>query len=513
MKPIKLVRGFFTVGAWTMASRILGFVRDAWIAAALGTGPTAQAFIIAFSLPNMFRRFFAEGALNTAFVPMFSKKLEANKDVDEFASEVASGLVSILILFTLLAQAIMPFLILSMASGFRDDARFDLTIHYSRITFIYILFISLAAILSGILNATGRFATAAAAPTLLNLTFMATLWCAPIYGWELGEALAWSTPVAGVAQMLLLWFAVKRTGIKIRFKLPRLTPDMKRLAAIAAPAMLAGGVVQINIIISRQIASYFDQAVAWLYNADRLYQLPLGVVAVAIGVVLLPDLSRKLTSKDEIGAQNSLNRAAEFALALTLPASVAFVIVAEPLVTVLFERGKFNVHDTAATAVALSIYGLGLPAFVLQKVLQPVFFARGDTELPFYYATISMFLNCIFAIILLPIVGYLAAAIATSAAAWAMVFQLWFGSRNLGVSTKIDKRFRSRIPRIIAASLFMGGVLYLVNYMISPMFNIRWLRFLGLLILILSGAISYFGGGFLAGAFKISDFKDAVKRS
>jgi len=512
MKPIRLIRGFATVGGWTLASRVLGFVRDAWIAAVLGTGPAAQAFIVAFSLPNMFRRFFAEGAFNTAFVPMFAKKYEAGDNPEDFAREAMSGLAALVLVLTLLAQVFMPWLVLAMASGFQGDERFDLSVSYGRIAFPYILFISLAALASGVLNATGRFAAAAAAPVLLNVIFIATLALVPLMGWDAGLAITWAVPLAGIAQLALVWEAARRSGIRLIPRLPRLTPQMKRLAIVAAPAMLAGGVVQINLLVGRQVSSYFGEAVAWLYNADRLYQLPLGVVAIAIGVVLLPDLSRRLKADDTSGAQQSFSRASEFALALTLPAAVALVVVAQPMVSVLFERGRFGPADTAATALAVAVYGLGLPAFVLQKVLQPLFFAREDTRRPFQYALVSMLVNAALAIGLAPLIGYIAAAAATSLAAWAMVWQLWLGSRGMGDAARFDARLRARAPRIVLASLAMGAVLWAAHLLLAPMLATAGWRYLGLALLIGAGAVGYFAAGSLLGAFRLSDFTGAVKR-
>ena len=375
-RPIRLLRAFLTVGGWTMASRVLGFVRDIMIAAFLGSGIVAQAFLIAFSLPNMFRRFFAEGAFNAAFVPMFSKRLQADDAPQVFARDAFSGLAAVLIVFTILAQLCMPWLVLAMASGFQADARFGLAVDYGRIAFPYILFISLAALASGLLNALGRFAAAAAAPLLLNIILVSAMVLADRAGWDMGRTLARSVPIAGIAQLALLWLACKRAGFTLIPQRPRLTPDMRRLAIIALPAALAGGVVQVNLLVGRQVASFFDGAVAWLSYADRLYQLPLGLVGVAIGVVLLPDLSRKLQASDEAGAQSAFNRANEFSLALTLPAAVALVAIPLPLVSVLFERGAFSATDSTATAAAVAIYGLGLPAFVLQKTVIPLFFFK-----------------------------------------------------------------------------------------------------------------------------------------
>ena len=512
MTPIRLVKGFATVGGWTLASRVLGFVRDAWIAAVLGTGPAAQAFIVAFSLPNMFRRFFAEGAFNTAFVPMFSKKYEAGEDAEGFARDALSGLASVVIVLTLIAQVAMPWLVLAMASGFQGDERFDLAVTYGRIAFPYILFISLAALASGVLNATGRFAAAAAAPVLLNIIFIGTFWLLPVLGWDPGLTITWAVPVAGFAQLALVWIAAKRAGIRLLPRIPRLTPEMKRLARIAAPAMLAGGVVQVNLLVGRQVASYYGDAVAWLYNADRLYQLPLGVVAIAIGVVLLPDLSRRLKAEDIEGSRHSMSRATEFALALTLPSAVALVVAAVPLTSVLFERGLFGPEDTRATALAVAVYGLGLPAFVLQKVLQPLFFAREDTRRPFNYALVAMVVNAVLAVGLAPVIGYIAAAVATSLAGWAMVWQLWSGSRNMGAAVHLDARLRSRAPRIVAAALIMGLGLAGLIWLMGPLFALAGWRYLALLALVLGGAVIYFGAGAAIGAFRLSDFTGAMRR-
>ena len=267
----------------------------------------------------MFRRFFAEGAFNMAFVPMFSKKVEADDGPLEFARDAFTALAAILIVFTLIAQIFMPWLVLAMAGGFADDGRLGLATLFGRIAFPYILFISLAALLSGVLNATGRFAAAAAAPLLLNILFIGALWLADLLGWDIGLTLAWTVPLAGIAQLALVWAAATRSGFRLIPTRPRLTPDLKRLAIIAAPAALAGGVVQVNLLVGRQVASFFDGAIAWLSYADRLYQLPLGVVGIAIGVVLLPDLSRRLQAGDTAGGRHAVSRAAEMSLALTIP--------------------------------------------------------------------------------------------------------------------------------------------------------------------------------------------------
>jgi putative peptidoglycan lipid II flippase len=512
IRPIRLYAGFLTVGVWTLASRVLGFVRDIMIAGALGAGPVAEAFLIAFSLPNMFRRFFAEGAFSMAFVPMFSKKLQSDGDARAFAADALSGLGALLIGFTLIAQAAMPLLVLAMASGFAADERLDLAVLYGRIAFPYILFISFAALLSGVLNASGRFAAAAAAPVLLNLLFIAALLAGGRLGWDPGLTLAWTVPVAGVAQLTLVWRAADRAGLRIRPHWPRLTPEMKRLAVIAAPAMLAGGVVQVNLLVGRQVASWFDGAVAWLSYADRLYQLPLGVVGIAIGVVLLPDLSRRLAADDTAGGRDAVNRAAEFGLALTLPAAVALVAIPGTIVSVLFERDAFTAADTAATAAAVAVYGAGLPAFVLQKVLQPLYFARADTRRPFRFAVVALIVNAAAAVGLAFALGFIAAAIGTTLAGWAMVWLLWQGSRGMGAAARPDARLRRRLPRIVLASALMGAGLVALAALLGPLWALPGWRVAALGLLVGAGIVLYFGAAHLLGALRLSELRRAIRR-
>ena len=509
MKPIRLLRGFVTVGAWTLMSRVLGLVRDILIGAILGSSAVAEAFLMAFSLPNLFRRFFAEGAFNTAFVPMFSKRLEAKQDAEGFARDAFSSLAVLLLGFTILAMAAMPWLVWIMASGFWGDTRFDLTVLYGQIAFPYILFISLAALASGVLNAAGHFRAAAAAPVLLNAIFICALWAGAQLEWDMGLMLAWVVPFAGVAQLALVWVAAHRAGISLRPKWPRLTPELKQLAIIAAPAALAGGVVQINLLIGRNVASYFEGANAWLYYADRLYQLPLGVVGIAIGIVLLPDLSRKLQAGDSLGGQTALSRATEGAMALTLPCAVALCVIPIPLVSVLFERGAFTTADTYATAWAVAIYGLGLPAFVLQKVLQPLFFAREDTRRPFHYALVALVVNAVLTVGLAPIFGYLAAAIGTTVAAWAMLGCLWWGTRNMGDAARFDGHVVSRIWRIILSSLVMGAGVYGLGLWMQDILAMPGVRYVALAWLILCGIVMYAIATHLTGAF---DFRTALAK-
>jgi putative peptidoglycan lipid II flippase len=506
-----MIRNIVTLGGWTLVSRGAGLVRELMMAAYLGAGPVADAFNVAFSLPNMFRRFFAEGAFNQAFVPLYSKKLEAGEDAEDFAQNAFSGLTAFLILFTIIGTIAMPLLVWAMAAGFVGDGRFDMAVDFGRITFCYIGFISLFALLSGILNAHGHFAEAGAVPVLMNVVFIVAMMLAHNQGWDMGLTLAWTTPITGIAQLAWTLYAARRIGFIPRFRWPQLTPDFRRLMVTMGPALLVGGVVQINLLVSRQVASGTEGAISWLVYADRLYQLPLGVVAIAVGTVLLPELSRRLQAGDRAGGREAFNRGTEFALLLTLPAAVALVVIALPITEVLYQRGKFGPEDTAATALALAIYGLGLPAFVLQKALQPLFYAREDTKRPFQYAVWSMLLNAALAFGLMPWIGFSAAAWATTLSAWVMVGQLWWGSRRLGEETRFDARFLSRFWRIALASALMGLALWGGWTLLQPLLAERAYRVAALVLLIVIGMASYAVAAFGLKAVRLSDLK-ALRR-
>ena len=372
--------------------------------------------------------------------------------------------------------------------------------------------ISLTALLSGVLNAGGRFVAAAAAPVLRNFILIAAMLLADLNGWNMGAAMAWSTPVSGIAQFLTVWWAAKRMGFPLRLRWPRLSPEMKRLLAIATPAVMAGGVVQLNLIVGQQVGSFFDGAVAWLTYADRLYQLPLGVVGIAIGIVLLPDISRRLKAGDIGGGRHAYNRATEFALFLTVPAAVALTVAAYPVISVLFKRGAFLESDVGPTALALAIYGVGLPAFVLQKVLQPLYFAREDTQSPFRFALWSMAVNAVLALGLAPLIGFSAAALGTTIAGWTMAWQLWRGTRVYGEVAAFDDRLRHRLPRIAAASAVMGVALWGVMAVLGDSLYTAGTRYPALVALVLAGMLVYGVALVAMGGIRLSDLRAGFRR-
>nr|MCH9765615.1 murein biosynthesis integral membrane protein MurJ [Alphaproteobacteria bacterium] len=364
----------------------------------------------------------------------------------------------------------MPWLMLFLAPGFLEDtSKYDLAVSLTQIAFPYLLCMSLVAMLSGILNTLQRFWLAAAAPIILNIVLIATIILAIEMGFsrrpEAGYLLAFGVLIAGFAQLAALWFGVRRAGVHLKLGWPRYTEPVRRLVQLGIPGVISGGITQINIVVGTIIASMQAGAVSYLYYADRLYQLPLGIVGVAVGVVLLPELVRNLRSGDSKAAIISQNRSIEFSLLLTLPAAVALFIAANPIITVLFERGAFSAIDTPPAAAALAAFAVGLPAFVLIKVLQPAFFAREDTKTPMYFAGINLAVNVALSVALfflfrswgwMPHVGI---AIATSIAGWSNAVLLWRSLKSTGELNPDQKLWRS-LAMIVLASVVMGLVVW-----------------------------------------------------
>jgi len=472
---MKLYRGFATVGSITILSRVLGFVRDVLIAAVLGTSSVADAFFVAFRVPNMFRRLFAEGAFDAAFIPLFAKRLhgEGPPAAQAFAGQALAGLTLVLVVFTVLAEIAMPWLMLLLAPGFASDAaKFDLAVMLARIALPYLVFMSLVALYSGMLNAFGRFAIAALAPTLLNVVLIIVLLALVAFRsgqTTAGIALAWAITASGVLQVIVVALAAARIGMRVPIERPHLTPDMRRLMTLSAPGVIAGGMAQLTMVISTIIATLQDRVVSWLYYADRIFQLPLGVIGVAIGVVLLPDLSHKLRSGDHDAVLASENRALEFALLLTMPAAIALFIASGPIMCVLFERGAFTAADTQATADMLSALALGLPAYVMIKVLHPSYFAREDTKTPMIYAGVAMASTAILSFVLFLAVGFTGIAIASMLSGWINV-GLLIATLKRRDGFKPDQTFRRRFAGICAASAVMGVVVFALVKLLDPWF-------------------------------------------
>ena len=519
---MRLYRAFATVGSLTMISRFLGFFRDILIAFVLGTGLVADAFFVAFRFPNLFRRLFGEGAFNAAFVPLFAKKLEGDgkSEAETFAKNIAGLLVVALLLTTALAELAMPWLIYIIAPGFDETPeKLDLAILLTRITFPYLACMSLVALLSGMLNALGKFAAAAAVPILLNIILISVMSFAVFMGWsqshEAGILLSWGVAIAGFAQLLLLAFCLLKEGYSLKPSRPHLTPDAKKFLKLSVPGVIAGGITQINIMIGTIIASLQASAVSYLYYADRLYQLPLGIVGIAIGVVLLPELSKQVRAGNHAAMMQTQNRSLEFSTLLTLPAAVALFVIPVPLIKVLFERGAFDAIATDATATALAAFAIGLPSFVLIKVFSPGFFANEDTKTPMIFAGISMVINVLVSLGLFPIYGHVGIAIATTIAGWANALLLGLTLHRRGLF-EADTALLSKLPRILLASLIMGAALYTLSSFMGPYFeqeNGLTIRLSALLLLVTCGILTYALSAQLTGAANIKDLKTGLRKN
>lgn len=412
-----------TVSSLTLISRVLGFVRDVLMASHLGAGAAADAFFVAFKLPNFFRRLFAEGAFSAGFVPLFAKALEkdpSGQAARRFAEEALAFLLAALLLFTALVEFAMPWAMLLLAPGFRSEPdKFALAVDLTRLTFPYLALVSMVALLAGILNGCRRFAAAAAAPILLNLTLIGALVLVTGTPMRTAHALAIAVSIAGIIQFVWLLRASVQAGIRLRLRWPHLTPGVRRLIRLMAPVALAAGVTQLNLMLDIILASFLpDGSLSFLFYADRLNQLPLGVIGVAVGTALLPALSRALAAGDAAAAERQQIQALSIVMGLALPAAGGLMALSDLLIAGLFQRGAFDAADSRATAAALVAYAAGLPAYMLTKALLPAFFAREDTATPTRYAMIALTANAALNLVLIWPLAHVGLALATALAAW-----------------------------------------------------------------------------------------------
>jgi putative peptidoglycan lipid II flippase len=515
---MSLYRGFLTVGGLTALSRIFGFFRDVLLAAVMGTGWVADAFFVSFRFPNLFRALFAEGAFNSAFVPLFSKRLRAEGEASahSFAEEALAILFVGVTLTVIAAEIFMPYLVKAIAPGFSaNPEKFRLAVLLSRITFPYLICMSLVALTAGILNALGKYSAPAATPVLLNLVLIAVTLFAAASGFydqpQAGIIQAWGVAIAGFAQLLYVAWAARGLGMDPGFRRPRLSPDMRRLLILAVPGLIAGGINQVNIFIGTMIASLQASAVSFLYYADRINQLPLGMVGIAIGVVLLPTLSRHLADHDEAGAMASQNRSLEFALLLTLPAAAALVIIPKPVILVLYQRGSFTANDTVQVSAALAAFACGLPAFVMTKVFLPGFFAREDTATPMWYAAASVAVNIAGSLILFPVLGHTGIAIATTLSGWTNAVLLSTTLMRRG-HFSIDAALRRRTPLLLLATALMGAALYGASLGLARFFEAEHgvlTHAAALAALVSTGALAYAAAAQITGAMRLSMLRRA----
>jgi len=518
---MNLVRATATIGGLTLVSRVLGFVRDLLMARFMGAGFASDAFLVAFRLPNLFRALFAEGAFSAVFVPMFSRKIgEAGGDTGparEFAEQVLAVLVPLLLAFTALALVAAGPVVWAMTGGFAEGTleKLRLTTEFTRITFPYLLFISLASLLGGVLNSLGRFWVNAATPVLLNLCLIAGL---TVFRGEgdiataRGQAVAVS--IAGILQFAWVAWASARAGQGLRLRAPRLTPQVKALLRVIAPAALGAGAAQVNLLISTLLAARFlpQGSVSYLYYADRLNQLPLGLVGVGVGTAILPALSRALGAGDAATAERTQNRALELVLLLTFPAAVALVVSALPLIRGLLQHGAFTGGDSVQTARALAAFSLGLPAYVLIKVLTPGFYARSDTRTPVRIAVLSVAVNFVGNITTVWSLAQVGLALSTAVAAWVNAGLLYRTLHRRGHLT-LDARLKRSAGRLFAAAVAMAGVLLALNGVVAPFMTGGLAARVGALALLCgTGFAAYLGVALALGAFRLGDLRAQFAR-
>lgn len=515
---MSFARSLLTVSGLTVLSRVGGFVRDALTAAFLGAGPLADAYFVAQRLPNLFRSLFAEGAFSAAFVPLYAAEEEKNgrAAARAFASEALAVLLAVLIPFSALVIVFMPQVLMLLAPGFGDDPeKFATAVRYSRITFPYLLLISITALQSGVLNAHGRFAAASAAPIALNIVMIAALFMARYADFIVSEALSWAMVVAGFVQMIWLMISCARAGLTIKLVWPRLTERTVFFFKKIGPGALGAGAAQINLMLSTILASLLPTgAVSYLYYADRLNQMPLGIVGIAVATTLLPVLSRAAASNDDEKLRALTSRAIEFCLLLGLPAMLGLMILAQPIIRALFEYGAFTAADTTATAQALQAYALCIPAFLFVKVFSASFFARHDTATPVKFALVAVATNAALALALIGPLQHIGIALATSAATWTNALLLAIALRKRGTEIA-DPLLCKRFPRLILSATLLGLTSWLLLRILGPYLDTDAFvgKVGGLVGMIGLSGLVYALALHLSGAMRWRDFIATARRS
>ena len=518
---MSLLRNTLTQSSLTLGSRILGFLRDILIAAKIGAGPVGDAFVTALMFPNLFRRIFAEGAFAQAFVPAYARTLEAEGKAaaEEVARQTMRGLFAATAALVIVAQLAMPWIMQVVHRGYIDDAEnFNFAILLTQITMPYLACMALAALLSGVLNSAGRFILSAGAPTLLNVCLIT----AALMGGDARQTAflaAIAVTIAGMAQAGLLWWGVTRQKVSLSLGWPRLTPAVKRVVALAIPGTIAASGTQINILVSQIFASYETGAKSWLFYADRLYQLPLGIVGVAVGVAILPRLARAARSDDRKTSLSLMDDGIGLAMALTVPAAIAFMVAPAYLIEGLYVRGAFSQNDALQAGLALVHYGWGVPAFVLIKVLAPAYFAREDTKTPMRFALATVVLNTALGAGLflwfrsLGWAGFPGLAIATSVAAWTNAALLFIGLQARGWYVP-GPRLLVRLVSVTLASLAMGAALWVIlqrHDLLAEL--VPFGRFVETLVFVLAGAVVYGLAALVFGAIRFSDLRNMARRT
>jgi len=506
-----------TIGGLTLVSRILGFAREMIFARVMGAGMAADAFYLAFQIPNLFRRLFGEGAFSQGFVPLFSQRLHGEGGLDEarrFAEEVQAVFLPMLMAITLVFVVLMPMFVTLIASEWRDEpAKFALAVELTRITFPYMLLISMVSLFSGVLNSLTRFTAAAFAPALLNIALIGGLLLVPNGGPDTARAMAIGVVVGGILQFALCWVSVRRAGVSLRLRPPKMTPRVKELLILILPATLGGGLYYISQLFYVYFATQLPEgSLVYLGFSDRLNQLPLAIIGSALGTAILPAISRFVGSGDGAGAARVQSQATELAMLLTLPAAVALAVTAGPIVSALFQGGEFSAEDAATTALVLSIVVTGLPAYVLIKVLTPGFYARKDMKSPVIIAAACLVIGVALNFLLVPVLGIAALAITTAGSAWLNAIILYIILHARG-HFRAEAWLWGRIARQLLAAAAMAAVLWFVRDQLDGFFSASaGRRLLGIGALVSAGGIVYFGMAWVIGAMDKDDILILLRR-
>ena len=506
---MNLLKSTGTFGFYTIISRLLGYLRDILIAIFLGTGMLADAFFIAFRIPNTFRRLFAEGTFNAAFVPSYSSEIiKGKKQSNIFANNIFNILLLGLLFLTIVIEILMPIFVSIIAPGFVGDfEKMNIAINLTRITFPFLFFICLASFFSAILNSHNKFAAAAAAPIILNVVLVSVLIFSNYLGDKLVYYLSYGISLAGFLQFIFLYkYALKYFTIKLSFKL-KISNKIKFFFKKLLPSIFASGVTQINILIGTIIASYQASAVSYLYYADRIYQINLAIAGIAISVVILPQLSKYIQTKEKNKILLIQNKALELSLFLSLPATMALIIGSEEIISALFGYGSFNETSVSNSSLALYYFGLGLPAFAMIKVFSSFFFANHDTKTPFYISLISVILNIFISIYYFNEIGFVIIAIATSISSWfnSILLFIFLKNRQLFYFNKI---FFIKFIKIFFASIVMGLFFnFLLNFFQNELAFNQSIKSFYLVLSVILGLLFYLIVCYFIKAFQIKDIK------
>lgn len=512
---MKLLKSLTTVGGFTLGSRVLGFFRDVLTASFLGTGAAADAYVVAVKLPSLLRRLLAEGAFNAAFVPMYAGLLskEGKDSANSFAEEVLSYLVTFLMIFVVIVELCMSWLVPAFVPGFAaTPERMELAIMYSRITFPFILFISLTALYSGILNSFDRFVAAASSPLAGNVFIIGFVLGMSVYITDSGFLMAGAITGCGIVQLLWVFIPAYRNGTGLKLMIPRLTPRVRKLLKRMAPVALGSGVHQFNVLIGTVIASILPVGgISYLYYAERLNQLPLSVIGTAMSTVLLPMLAKCIRAGRYDEAKDMQNQGIELSMLLTVPAMIGLVILAEPLVKVLYERGAFDAAAAQQTSYALMAYSIGLPAYVLTKIFDTSFYAQEDPMTPLKIAGVTVLLDIVLSVALISSLQHIGIALATAAAAWLNVLLLGFilNRRNFLNMTEKLKKFALGL---VLATATTAAILWYLKPIVMDMIMTGGLKgMLGLGVLVTAGMATYIVSAQMLGILNFKDLKSQYK--